>query len=376
MLSKLCTESENIVNNQKELVNNINRNFQSLLQMASKSESHKDVTVIVQLIETHQHDLIQLRDFENGMKVTCEKIAQSKVMLTKYLLEKLKVISTIQYSILKLNKKVQTFVSVLKNIMSKFHHVSIPKYLPGAYFMALLEIIRRRAYIRKFDAEVIRASEIIQELRDEETRNRKNFFKAFGKFLPPQLIDKINELPGSGDEILNLIGSYSQTEMNKLPNISSLDGMENIVKMEEIEKTFNDAVYFGDSGSSKLEFKLYSKLLDENNLFHQMNEKNMISSSINFDFDRVSIADSDTEIHGSSASSSPRSYTKAKTANIEEYERRMEDLDIMENQLKSISVRATPSTPSDIDQLREENFMLKQQVLQLQRELEQLKQNK
>ncbi|KAF0982328.1 hypothetical protein FDP41_011258 [Naegleria fowleri] len=387
MLSKLCTESENIVNTQRELVNNINRNFQSLLQMASKSDNqNKDVTVIVQLVDTHQNYLNQLREHENTLKSTCEKIAQSKIILTKYQLEKLKVISTIQYNILKLNKKMQTFVSILKNIMTKFHHVSIPKYLPGAYYMSLLEIMRRKAYIRKFDSEVVKASEILSDLREEEIRNRKNFFRAFGKFLPPQLFDKINELPASVDEIWSLLSAHSLNETSKLPNISAFDeSMENVIKMDEIEKTFNDAMYFGDTGSNKLDFRLYSKYLDQNNLmptntgFNIMSDKSaMVASSLTtLDLERLSMTESDNLEHhqGSSSSSSPRSFKLR--ANLDEFE-------AMEKQLSSAlnKMQQTPrihhvqtDSPSDLEQLREENQLLKQQILQLQKENELLKSN-
>lgn len=373
MLSKLCNESDAIVNNQRELVNNINRNFQSLLQMASKAESQsKDVTVINQLVDTHQNYLYQLRDYEITLRSTCEKFAQSKALLTKHLLEKLKVISTIQYNILKLNKKMQTFVSILKNIMSKFHHVSIPKYLPGAYAMALLEILRRKSYSRKFESEINRASEILSEMRDEEIRNRKSFFRSFGKFLPPQLIDRMNELPASGEEILNLISSSSLTENSKLPNISTLQGLEDVIKMEEIEKTFNDTAYFGET--SKLDFKIYAKLLDENNLFHQMSDRNLTMSSFHLDLDRISTADSDSEHHGSSASSSPRSF-KARN-NLDDFEKKIEDLETMERQLTSTINKQQHEQQSELQKLREENELLKLQVLQLQKENEQLKMNK
>jgi hypothetical protein len=263
-LSEYIKQAAVSVQNQKEIVDKIQNDYNDII-------TRRKNTQLSVLVSTHEQNLKQMRGNDKSLQAMLNSCLESKFNLTNELLDRLRSISMIQYNIKRLSRKISVYIPILKSIISKFAHLELIHYFPGAYSLSLVEILRRRNFLRKYSGEIAKATNRLNVMRDEELSNRQQFDKLFGRYLPPGLIPGLTEkLPSYN---LASSGQYHNSFLDtSLPSIDTPQEI-NFLDMEAIRQLCGSA----QLGQGVL--KMYATTLDENDIFHQMEFSSMVETA-------------------------------------------------------------------------------------------------
>ncbi|KAL0491444.1 autophagy-related protein ATG11/17 [Acrasis kona] len=178
-----------------------------------------------------------------------KRIFESKNKIIVHLFNKLRSVSDIQSQVGKMFKKVNAWVTILKNLVAKFNQLEIVQNLPASYQIGLLEVMRRRRIEERMHLISTDAFEKIEKIKNHETEARKKFSKTFTKHLPPNTIPWLSS-PVTAPSI--------NITSDKLPNLH----IEN-VDFEQLKQVFGDDVC------------VYEELIgvdDDHNVFQDLEE--------------------------------------------------------------------------------------------------------
>lgn len=259
-LSEFLKQAAITVQNEKITVETISTDYNILIDMIMKQKTTHNSSTLTSTVEVHEKNVRKMREFDQLLEIILNDCMESKVVLSRDLFDRLRNISLIQYNIKRLSRKMPVYASILRSIVGKFAHIELVHYFPGAYSLSLVEVLRRRNFLRKLASEATKYTDRLQALREEEATNRAHFDKYFSRFLPPNVIPGLQEkVPGS-----QMTHSFNQGSLmdTNLPSIDNPHEIQN-VDLESIQSLCGHSLGQGI-------LKMYETTLDDKQMFHQM----------------------------------------------------------------------------------------------------------
>jgi hypothetical protein len=377
-LSEYVQKAAISLQKEKHIVDTISNDYNILADMIVKQKINS--SALPSMVKNHETHVQQMREYDAILEQILNSCIESKIDLTNELIDKLRNISQIQYNIKRLSRKLSAYITILRNIISKFAHLEVIHFFPGAYSLSLVEILRRRKFLRTYSSEIVKCSNRLNQLREEEVLNRRQFEKHFARFLPPGLIPGLYEkLP-----LVNFGQSASLFMETSLPSIDNAQEISNI-DLGAIQVLCGSVL-----GQGVL--KMYATTLDENQMFHQMEFSTEVDTSLHqvssynskgamFHSHSSSVQStgslnpsymSDYESPGQSPSNSPRSITSLDNK-LSQYKKQISERDlkiekmekelaILESQIMSASRVKESNMNEEMSQLLKENAQLKETV--------------
>jgi hypothetical protein len=168
------------------------KDYEAILDVIRKNAGLSETTAS-KMKNSHLELIASTKAFDDKLKDMVSQCYQSKFEVDQLIRENLKEVSEKQYQITKIGKKVITYGSILNTLAVNFSHLEMIKCFPGAYYLSLMEITRRRKFGKMYKSEVIKCINNMAMIREEEVAKRRKFQKNVGKFIPNGFIDGLND---------------------------------------------------------------------------------------------------------------------------------------------------------------------------------------
>lgn len=132
------------------------------------------------------------------------------------LLNKLVLISHLQSAIAIASPKLRHLSSTLSKHVQAFSQLLHVHRMAPSWGTALIEIVRRKEYLRTFFAKATEMAEVLAKFRMLEQKRRENFNNEISRYLPDGIVHGLDDpLPSSDIKIANAV--------DNLPDITLMD---------------------------------------------------------------------------------------------------------------------------------------------------------
>jgi hypothetical protein len=158
------------------------------------------------------------------------------------LLNKLVIISHIQSAIASASPKLSTLSSTLSKHVQAFSQLLHVHRISPSWGTALIEIVRRKEYLKTFYSKATHMAEILAKFRMLEQKRRENFHNEIARYLPVGIIQGLDDtLPTSNIKISNTVDNLPDITLADIQsNISSTKRLDFEKTVTEIRKSFSD----------------------------------------------------------------------------------------------------------------------------------------
>lgn len=173
-----------------------------------------------------------------SIKATFE---QHQTALLELMYNTLRKVSQLQYTIQQITAYLTTLKRARPSQEEAFQHLEHIISLPSAYQGFLGEVMRRRLYLRLFEAKVQNATNDLAEFRNQETKLREEFMREHGRKLPPlflELVPSLQEKPPFFSP--NITQSASQW----LPEVTMEDVLEATQQVSSVTLQSDESAKF------------------------------------------------------------------------------------------------------------------------------------
>lgn len=136
------------------------------------------------------------------------------------LVNKLVIISHLQSAIASASPKLSSLSSTLSKHVQAFSQLLHVHRIAPSWGTALVEIVRRKEYLKTFFAKATEMAEVLAKFRMLEQKRRENFTNEISRYLPQGIIRGLDDtLPISDIKISNTV--------DNLPDITLADIQSN-----------------------------------------------------------------------------------------------------------------------------------------------------
>ncbi|KAJ3192763.1 hypothetical protein HK101_005999 [Irineochytrium annulatum] len=244
---------ETVVDTVKDLVVKIDQRRQTLerdygrvesslhtLMQSPPSQTPDIIQALDHLYEIHRSEYLPaLTQLDTQVRTTLNLLAESRVSLSHHLILRLQSISTLQSSIAEIGPLLSTLSGTLSSQSQAFSHLLHVHRMPPAWGATLVEVARRKEYVKVFLSKAKEMAEVLAKFRSQEEKRRENFKGEIERYLPQGVVKGLEDKPPSCEI------SVSGTK-DGLPDISRND----VVDFEKLVANLRTAMNEVDPGSS------------------------------------------------------------------------------------------------------------------------------
>ncbi|KAI8920365.1 hypothetical protein DFJ77DRAFT_452346 [Powellomyces hirtus] len=207
------------------------------------------------LLQIHREEyLTNVTESDATIRRLTTVIVNSKAHLSQEILRRLQSISLIQSQIAAITPTLNELSNVLNAHTQAFAQLLHVHRMPAAWGATLVEIVRRREFVRVFISKAKDMAEVLGRYRSQEEKRRETFKIEIARYLPSDLIQGLDDkLPYCEVSLSNTTGT--------LPDISRQDVNEFEKLITSIHSTMLDNEPGGAAASQTHSNHSISKLI-------------------------------------------------------------------------------------------------------------------
>lgn len=164
------------------------------VSQANKSQSNWSFTNDIDSIKANQENKIKLiKDQDNELKNTTQYFAASKTKLSQHVHRNLKAIAELQSKLTGVRNKMILYDEAFKKQKEAFQQLHYVQRLPNSYKASIEEVSRRRKFGKSIQSLLIKTTQRLEKIRNDEIDKRKSFINTHGSSIPRDLIPGLTE---------------------------------------------------------------------------------------------------------------------------------------------------------------------------------------
>ncbi|KND04131.1 hypothetical protein, variant 2 [Spizellomyces punctatus DAOM BR117] len=227
----------------------------SEMQASTSSVVSDKITSLDHLHKIHRTEYLpKITEIDTSVRQMASAFIESKVHLSQQLQTRLQSISHIQSQIASVTPTLTGLTNLLNAHIQAFTQLLHVHRMPAAWGATLVEIVRRREFVRVFLAKAKDMAEILARFRTHEEKRREAFKNEIGRYLPPDLVPGLDDRPPICEV------SVSNTK-DGLPDISREDIADFEKLVTSIHSSMVETEPIGPSASQTHSNHTISKLI-------------------------------------------------------------------------------------------------------------------
>ncbi|KAJ3281443.1 hypothetical protein HK104_011463 [Borealophlyctis nickersoniae] len=206
---------------------------------SSGTQARDKLNALERLFNIHREEYLpEMTKLDRYIRDTVVFFSDSKTHLSHQLVARLQSISHLQSTIASVNPHLNVLTSTLKSHSQAFSQLLHVHRMPPAWGATLVEIVRRKEYVRIFLSKANDMAEVLAKFRSQEEKRRENFRNEISRYLPSGLINGLDDKPPYCEI------SVSNTK-DGLPAITR----EDIAEFERFVSNIRSSIYEGNPSS-------------------------------------------------------------------------------------------------------------------------------
>ncbi|KAJ3007720.1 oligomeric, coiled-coil, peripheral membrane protein [Thoreauomyces humboldtii] len=162
----------------------------------SSSGSNEKFTALNHLHQIHLDDYLKsIFEADESIRATASMFVNSKMSLTRQVLRRLQSISQIQSQIAEVTPQLTDLSNLLNAHTQAFAQLLHVHRMPAAWGATLVEIVRRREFVRIFINKAQEMAEVLGRYRTQEEKRRETFRSEIVRYLPSDLVQGLDDQP-------------------------------------------------------------------------------------------------------------------------------------------------------------------------------------
>jgi len=187
-LDQLLLEARKLVQEQHEMA-------QAFIQNQHRASDLKDSSVLPDLCQSHQHQLLVMSRNYQQLEDIRRRCAKAKEELTVNLNARLKWVMMVQRSIVDASSKTSIYLQSLKRIQRQFEIIQQIHSCGALYGRAVHEVLRRTEFSKAFLSWAYKVHEKMKFVLDKEMCIRKEFSSDFQDHFLAGLFNGLDDYP-------------------------------------------------------------------------------------------------------------------------------------------------------------------------------------
>ncbi|TPX64163.1 hypothetical protein SpCBS45565_g06122 [Spizellomyces sp. 'palustris'] len=168
----------------------------SEMKASSSSVVSDKITSLDHLHKIHRNEYLpKITEIDASVRQMASAFIESKVHLSQQLQTRLQSISHIQSQIASVTPTLTGLTNLLNAHIQAFTQLLHVHRMPAAWGATLVEIVRRREFVRVFLGKAKDMAEILARFRTHEEKRREAFKNEIGRYLPPDLVPGLDDRP-------------------------------------------------------------------------------------------------------------------------------------------------------------------------------------
>jgi len=200
---------------QREVLDALERDYRDILASiacekqredddSTHEDAHPSVRSLCDVLEIkhqkHQDEMLpKLYFVDRSIEQLCRLCADEHTAMMQRMQKQMYLVSVLQSRIREQGQRLGAMRAALEQLVRGTNELKHVERMPSAYVAALTEVILRRAFKRKYVAELERVFDRLAKMIDNECTRRETFAKAHGGHLPPNLLLGLADRPAYCD---------------------------------------------------------------------------------------------------------------------------------------------------------------------------------